>query len=123
MKIIWNRVTKFSQIIAVVLFVSVYFIGFYLGSIVRTDKIFGEKINDVVFQCNAGKSIHAVFYKQGVHIWPSGEEDRFLIQTMSASGVRYANPDESYIFWNKGNGAFIMIDNNIDLNYKNCNLQ
>jgi hypothetical protein len=31
MKIIWNKVTKFSQIVAIVVFVGVFFLGFVLG--------------------------------------------------------------------------------------------
>jgi membrane-bound inhibitor of C-type lysozyme len=30
-----------------------------------------------------------------------------LSQVVSASGARYANADESFVFWNKGDGAFI----------------
>jgi membrane-bound inhibitor of C-type lysozyme len=30
-----------------------------------------------------------------------------LPQAMSGSGARYANKDESFVFWNKGNTAFI----------------
>jgi membrane-bound inhibitor of C-type lysozyme len=30
-----------------------------------------------------------------------------LPQAPSASGARYANGDESIVFWNKGNTAFI----------------
>jgi membrane-bound inhibitor of C-type lysozyme len=28
-------------------------------------------------------------------------------RAMSASGARYANADESFVFWNKGDTAFI----------------
>src|SRR5450830_1602835 len=31
MKIEWNKVTKFSQIIAIILFVAVFFLGFFIG--------------------------------------------------------------------------------------------
>jgi membrane-bound inhibitor of C-type lysozyme len=30
-----------------------------------------------------------------------------LPQVMSASGARYANHDESFVFWNKGRTAFV----------------
>ena len=30
-----------------------------------------------------------------------------LAQTISADGARYANSDESFVFWNKGNGATV----------------
>lgn len=41
-----------------------------------------------------------------------------LAQTISADGVRYANADESFVFWTKGNGAFVMEGN--DQTYANC---
>lgn len=119
-KIEWNKVTKLSQIVAIVLFVLVYYYGFYLGSQVRTSKILGEKVNDVVFVCDAGKNIRAVFYKQGVHIWPANKEDVYLLQTISASGARYANADESLVFWNKGNEVMIESNGKADTNFKNC---
>jgi hypothetical protein len=31
MKIEWNKVTKFSQFVAIVLFVAVFFVGFFVG--------------------------------------------------------------------------------------------
>lgn len=120
MKIEWNKVTKLSQIVAIVLFVAVYFYGFYLGSQVRTAKIFGDKVSEATFTCDEGKSVHAIFYKQGVHVWVGGEEDEFLLQTISASGARYARSDESLVFWNKGDTALIMRGSQMDLNYKNC---
>ncbi len=30
-----------------------------------------------------------------------------LPQAMSGSGARYANKDETFVFWNKGNTSFI----------------
>ncbi|MDE2078863.1 MAG: MliC family protein [Patescibacteria group bacterium] len=41
-----------------------------------------------------------------------------LPQTISADGARYANADESFIFWSKGNGAFVMEGN--ATTYANC---
>jgi hypothetical protein len=42
-----------------------------------------------------------------------------LKQTISASGVRYANKDESFVFWNKGNGALVL-ENNVEKSYIGC---
>ncbi|HUX35628.1 MAG TPA: MliC family protein [Candidatus Paceibacterota bacterium] len=86
------------------------------------------------YSCDGNKTITASFYR-GVNVpvpqpgeppIPGGSVDlklsdgrsMTLPQTISASGVRYANPDESFIFWNKGNGAFIM-ENNVET-YSNC---
>ena len=41
-----------------------------------------------------------------------------LPQTLSASGVRYANGDESVIFWNVGKRAFLN-ENNVET-YSDC---
>lgn len=45
-----------------------------------------------------------------------------LPQTLSASGIRYANADESFIFWSKGTTAFVEqgIGNEQTQTYKNC---
>ncbi len=86
------------------------------------------------YSCDGNKTITASFYR-GVNVpvakpgeppIPGGSVDlklsdgrsMTLPQTISGSGVRYANPGESLIFWNKGNGAFIM-ENNRET-YANC---
>lgn len=46
-----------------------------------------------------------------VHIKLSDGRVMDLSQTLSASGVRYANNDESFIFWSKGNSALVLEDN------------
>lgn len=120
MKIEWNKVTRFSQEVAIILFVSVYFLGIYLGAQTKEMKILGQKINDVVFQCESNKSIHAVFYKNSVHISLSEGIETFLPQTISASGARYANYDESLVFWNKGKTAFVTQGNINSPTYSNC---
>jgi membrane-bound inhibitor of C-type lysozyme len=37
---------------------------------------------------------------------------------VSGSGARYANSNESFVFWNKGNTAFI--EENGKTTYSNC---
>jgi membrane-bound inhibitor of C-type lysozyme len=120
MKIEWNKVTKLSQFIAIVLFVLIYYYGFYLGRQVGITKILGVTKNDVVFVCDENKSIHAVFYERGVRVGFPKEPELFLLQTISASGARYANVDESLVFWNKGDEVLIMHNNEMDLSFKNC---
>jgi membrane-bound inhibitor of C-type lysozyme len=80
------------------------------------------------YLCQDNKIIDADFYqgaavavKPGEMPVPNGSvslklsDGRALTlpQTVSASGIRYANADESIIFWNKGDGAFIT-ENNIE---------
>jgi membrane-bound inhibitor of C-type lysozyme len=40
---------------------------------------------------------------------------------ISASGARYVNSDETYVFWNKGNSAFIELNGKIT--HENCELK
>lgn len=59
------------------------------------------------FACDQGKTIGAVFYTNKVALTLSDGRKMTLPQAISASGARYANNDESFVFWNKGNTAFI----------------
>ena len=59
------------------------------------------------FDCSNGKGIEAVFSSNSVQLALSDGRQITLPQTISGSGARYANADESFVFWNKGNTAFI----------------
>jgi len=59
------------------------------------------------YDCADGKTIDATYYSDGVDIVLSDGRVMSLAQTVSGSGARYANADESVVFWNKGNDAFI----------------
>lgn len=97
-------------------------------------KIIKSPAIQVTYICEGGKTINATFYKGEAKISESGEmpilggsakislsdgRDFDLPQTISASGVRYANNDESFIFWSKGNGALVL-ENNIEKSYIGC---
>jgi membrane-bound inhibitor of C-type lysozyme len=64
-------------------------------------------INITTFSCEQGKVIGATFYKSKVELVLSDGRKLSVPQAISASGARYANADESFVFWNKGNTAFI----------------
>jgi membrane-bound inhibitor of C-type lysozyme len=117
-KLEWNKVTKLSQLVAIVLFVGVFCFGIFLGRKVGVQAVLGNEINDAWFNCDNSKSIHAVFYKNTVHVALSDGPEIFLPQTISASGARYAN--ESLVFWNKGNTAFVTEGDPNNQIYKNC---
>ena len=119
MKIIWNKVTKFSQIVAIIVFVGVFLFGLYLGRWAENKTILGEPINSAKFACAENKIIYADFYKNFVHL-KIGGETMYLSQTISASGARYANSDESIVFWNKGNTAFVTEGDLNNITYKDC---
>jgi len=48
-----------------------------------------------------------------------GRDNMTLSQTISADGARYANTDESFIFWGKGGGAMIL-QNGVEKSYLGC---
>lgn len=94
----------------------------------------GATVGTVSFACAEGRSITATFYAGGQQAAPApgeppvptGSVDLVLSdartvtlpQTLSADGGRYANADESFLFWAKGNGAFIM--ENGTTSYSGC---
>ena len=43
-----------------------------------------------------------------------------LPQTMSGSGIRYANADESFVFWSKGDTAFVEEGPKQTVTYEKC---
>jgi membrane-bound inhibitor of C-type lysozyme len=88
----------------------------------------------VTYICDGNKTIDVAFYKgqpkpvqPGEMPIPSGSAKIVLSdgrsfdlsQTVSADGGRYANSDESFIFWSKGDGALVLEDN-VEKNYTGC---
>ncbi len=87
------------------------------------------------YQCNGGKTIAATFLKGetkqpaspneppipggSVNLILSDGRTLQLPQTISADGGRYANADESFVFWSKGNGALVL-ENNQEKSYIGC---
>lgn len=91
-------------------------------------------VAQVKYICKDDKTIEAAFYEgetisvePGEPPVPSGlvkinlsdGRNLELPQTISASGVRYANSDESFVFWSKGNGALVLEDN-VEKSYIGC---
>ncbi len=89
----------------------------------------------VSYSCDAGKTITAVYYQGestpsadpsqppipggSVTVTLSDGRTMTLKQTISADGTRYANADESFVFWGKGNGALVL-ENNQSKSYIGC---
>ena len=75
-------------------------------------------INSATFDCAENKNIKALFFADRVELTLSDGRNMLLPQGVSASGARYANEDESFVFWNKGDTAFIEEGNTTT--YQNC---
>ncbi len=92
-------------------------------------------LDRVVYMCGRAMTIDASYYEGvatttviiGQPPVPTGNVQLLLSdgrtfdvpQTISASGVRYANTDETFIFWNKGNSALIL-ENGAEKEYMGC---
>lgn len=76
-----------------------------------------------LFRCDAGRTLDAVFGNgalSSVSLMLSDGRSLVLPQVRSGSGARYANADESVVFWNKGHTAFI--DENGRRTYRRCSI-
>jgi membrane-bound inhibitor of C-type lysozyme len=133
MSIEWNRVTGLSQIVAIILGVLIFGIGFWLGMLYcesGPDHEHGTPavqegtpvINDVTFRCDAGKTVRAIFKQNSAQLLLSDGRNLEVPHAISADGGRYANDDESFVFWTKGTGAFITegIGAKSSTTYQNC---
>jgi membrane-bound inhibitor of C-type lysozyme len=93
-----------------------------------------ELVAEADYVCDGGKTINAAFYKGDVVAVKPGEppvptgsvrialddgRNFDLFQTLSASGARYANADESFVFWSKGDGAIVQ-ENGAEKEYTGC---
>lgn len=113
MKIQWGAVTWYSQLIAIVLFVGVFALGYWLGARAPRTAPAPEALppagikNDVTYRCDDEKEILALYSDGQVELMLSDGRSLILHHAVSASGARYASEDESIVFWNKGTSAWI----------------
>ncbi|MCC2631190.1 MAG: hypothetical protein K0S38_999 [Candidatus Paceibacter sp.] len=129
-KFSWNKVTWYSQVLAVVLFVGVFYIGFSLGeqsardtkdmesplvTLADTNNATGSNadhgvdlISEADFTCAASKTLHVHYYPNRVSLKSNDDRTIELAQTASPTGgARYANKEETIAFLNKGNSAYL----------------
>lgn len=69
----------------------------------------GNQVQSIVasFLCKDSKSVVATFSANRVALALNDGRSMTLPHAVSADGARYANADESFVFWNRGNTAFI----------------
>ena len=74
----------------------------------RSDALKPRKPFSVRYTCPDAGRVYVVFDNaQQTATLEMGNTTRYLKQGVSASGARYVNSDESYVFWVKGNEATI----------------
>ena len=79
-----------------------------------------EPVATATFKCTGGKAIDATFYAHKVDLTLTDGRSLELPQVISGSGARYANADESFVFWNKGDTAFITEGSDDTMTFKDC---
>jgi len=79
-----------------------------------------DPIAQAVFKCQKDKAIDATFYADKVDLTLSDGRSLELPQVISGSGARYANADESFVFWNKGDTAFVTEGVEEKMTYAEC---
>ena len=88
----------------------------------------------VQYKCAQGKTLTAEYFDGATRTAPDGRpipggrvivtladgKKLTLPQTMSGSGIRYANEGESFVFWSKGDTAFVEESPKQTVTYENC---
>lgn len=110
-------------VFAIVLFVGAYAAGYFAPRQFlqppKTEQELAGEGTLAVFVCPAGRAIAVEFRKRDVRLALSDGRTMTLPQTISASGARYASADESFVFWNKGDGAFVQEEGDM-VTYGEC---
>ena len=79
-----------------------------------------DPVSEVTYSCADDKTIEATYYADRVDVILSDGRSMSLPQTMSGSGIRYANADESFVFWSKGKTAFATEGNPNEPTFSDC---
>jgi len=88
----------------------------------------------VDYRCAEGKSLSAQYFEGQTRTAPDGRpipggrvvltladgKKLDLPQTLSGSGIRYANQGETFVFWSKGDSAFVEEGASQTVTYKDC---
>src|SRR5262245_53930259 len=81
-----------------------------VAALITTTVLAETPVATATFKCQGGKSIEATFYARSLKV----------PQAMLASGVRYANKDETFVSWNKGDTAFVTEGKDGKETYSGC---
>jgi membrane-bound inhibitor of C-type lysozyme len=77
-------------------------------------------IATATYRCEGDKGIDATYYPDAVDLTLTDGRSLKLPQVISGSGTRYANADESFQFWSKGDTAFITEGADDAVTFKDC---
>lgn len=134
-----NKVLVFFALFIILIFGAFYFVYQAISLKEPTSSIpvvvtnEPKLVTSEIFVCNQGKTIDASFFQTVASTTKGGQETLIgsvtlklsdersfnLPQTISADGGRYATTDNSFVFWNKGNGALVL-ENGDEKDYVGC---
>ena len=77
-------------------------------------------IATAIYKCAGDKGIDATYYPDSVALVLTDGRSLELPQVISGSGARYANADESFVFWNKGDTAFVTEGADDAMTFEDC---
>jgi membrane-bound inhibitor of C-type lysozyme len=77
-------------------------------------------IATAIYKCDGDKGIDATYYPDSVALTLTDGRSLELPQVISGSGTRYANADESFVFWSKGDTAFVTEGADDNMSFKDC---
>ncbi len=94
----------------------------------------GAPLQTVRYACDQGKSIVAEYFEGTLGVAPNGmpipggrvslvlgDGRRLTLpQTLSASGIRYADKGDAIVFWSKGDTSFVEEGPSRTVTYKDC---
>lgn len=99
---------KSTIALLVFIYILAFFTGFVLGKNYQKELFETENlIASAIYRCDNNKFIIADYFDGEVKLRLSDNRLMILPQAISASGVRFADKNEVFVFWNKGNTAFI----------------
>jgi membrane-bound inhibitor of C-type lysozyme len=93
-----------------------------VGQKYEDKSLIGSPISTLKFVCDDKRTIRVVVYKHFAHLETQSWNVSYLPQTLYASGVRYANDDDSVVFWIKDKVAYIAEGTPDNITYKGCTL-
>ncbi len=99
---------KTTIALLIFIFAFAFFAGFVLSKNYQ-EKLFEEElpIISTVYKCDDNKFIIADYFDGKITLNLSDNRSIILPQTEAESGARFADKNEVFVFWNKGNSAFI----------------
>ena len=94
--------------------------AFGLAALLAAPALAETPIVTAIYKCEGNKGIDATYYPDSVDLTLTDGRSMKLPQVISGSGARYANADESFVFWNKGDTAFITEGADDAMTFKDC---